>query len=372
MTRVFLIDLVLAHQGAGRMHHLLGERRGPVAAERHFFEQAIANARLGYEQLIDFERTQQMDVDQQARAHRLRFLVGDAVFRHELVHGQGEQFFHERRQGFVVQPCGGTVGPVGTELRCGKARIAGHGDQQRGFRGRDASGHLLNQSRDVLAEDCPYALRRRAVRLQRFAHAHGTKPIGIGVGDLAVLQQEQLCAAAADVDHERLAAFQQRLVLHHALRRGVGQSILLGLVDGAHAKARGDVDAIQECIAILRFAYRTGGDGLHLVGLGHAIFLHHLAEALQDVDAFADGGLLDAALGEGILPERYATAQGFEHGDIALFADLRDLHADRGGADVDDGHGASGSGCLARFRRGCCRLWCAVAHTVSQRIGALE
>ena len=93
-----------------------------------------------------------------------------------------------------------------------------------------------------------------------------------------LLAQDQLGGAAADVHHQP-AFVGLRQQVGHAL---VDQARFLAAGDHVDGKAQHLVRALEEFVAVARFAQRLGGDGAHLGALEAG---QPLAEAGQAVPA---------------------------------------------------------------------------------------
>jgi hypothetical protein len=82
---------------------------------------------------------------------------------------------------------------------------------------------------------------------------------------LAVLDQAEDGAAAADLDHQRLPGEPPLLMLEQFIKAGVVQPRLLGPVDRFEFNAGGGAHALDQHVAVGRFAYATGGDRADLL-----------------------------------------------------------------------------------------------------------
>jgi hypothetical protein len=69
--------------------------------------------------------------------------------------------------------------------------------------------------------------------------------IGAGVNGLALAQEGDVRAAAADLDEEGVAVLQGRMLGQPLAHRQVGEAVLLGAVDDLDLEARAQAHAVQ-------------------------------------------------------------------------------------------------------------------------------
>ena len=200
---------------------------------------------------------------------------------------------------------------------------------------RDLDPDLLDDVRDVAAEKRQLDVVAVALQVELLAQADGAERVDARVGRLAAPQQREAGAAAADFDQQRAGAAERGVPLEPVPDRQIDQAALFGLVDDVESDAGAAPDAIEEHVAVTRFADGAGRGG---PDPADAVQLHRGAEPVDRGDHGVTGPRPDRPAGrERIATERHAPGQLLDNAWRLADDNFGDRQSNRAGAHVEHG-----------------------------------
>ena len=295
-------------------------------------QQPVAHRHAGDDDLRGLREAEQVLVDQQGRIDGLGLGKGNAeplgqflggpmlATRDQLVELLGIDAEQLRRIGRLA------------DLADGEAGVAADRDERFDVVQRQRILQRAQHRRNLVAEHLGRLLGRVLVVGQHLVQPHGTQPQALRGDDLAVAEQRQQRAAAADVGDQRLAAGDARRVAQGLPHRRDRQPAFFRRADDLDLQARGKVDAIEKGVGIAGLAGGAGGDGPELLDL---VEFQDFVEVAEDGQGHAHAGGAQASAAKGVLPQAGCPLQALDDFDLAVGQDLGDDHPHGVGADVD-------------------------------------
>ena len=169
---------------------------------------------------------------------------------------------------------------------------------------------------------------RWVVKQELFAEPRGPEWQAAQPERPAVLHQDQLDAAAADVDQEVRSTIQPEGVACGA----VDQASFLGTRDHAHGELGLAPQAPHECGAVARLAHGARGHDPQAFDVAGA---RQAAEGGERAGGEMHGFGREMAGGERASSETHHLLHAVDDLDVPVCADVRDHHVERVGPDVD-------------------------------------
>ena len=188
------------------------------------------------------------------------------------------------------------------------------------------------------------------------AHADRPEGVGAGVDGLALAQEREVGAAAADLGHERIAAGESRVVAERLAHGHVAEAVLLGPVDHLDVDAGAQPNPVEERVPVDGLAH---GARRHRAVPDDAVRVHDPAEALERAQGRLDRRRAESAAREGVAAELDGPRRLFEDARRLAGRQLRHDEPDGARPHVEDGHGPTG-GALAGS--GGCRIEGVLGH----------
>jgi len=235
------------------------------------------------------------------------------------------------------------------DLPDGEAGVAAHGHERLDVFQRNRVLHGAQHRRDLVAQHLGRLFGRIVAGGQYLVQADGAQPQALRGDDLAVAEERQQGAAAADIDDQGVAAIDVQRPAQRLADRRDGEAALFGRADDLDLQPRGKVDAVQEGIRVAGFAGGASGHGPNVL---HLVEIQQLAEIAEDRQGHAHAGGPQASAAKGVLSQPGRTLCPLNDLDAAVGLDLGDDHPQGVRAHVD-GRNRLG---LERFVRFFCHV----------------
>ena len=243
-----------------------------------------------YDQLASRGLRQQRAVDEQGGNERLGFRRRQSEPLDQLLFVEPFDLIAERKKRVTGNFANPVVGALFQDLRRRETHVAADRHHVSDPPQRGVGGDLINHVRDRSPQERQLHIMGQSLQVELLPQPHRAERVHCRSIGLALMEERQAGAAAADLDEQGPCAAERRPPAESLLDGQEDQPALLGLVDDLEGDAGAALDPVEKQIDVARFTNRAGRHRPHAFDV---IAVDDPLEALERGEGRVDGSRSD-------------------------------------------------------------------------------
>ena len=329
------VELEAMTQRFGARQHLAFEVVGAEASFRlqHLEQDAAAQRGVRDEDAARGGFGEQRAIDEERRHQRFGFDSRQSEAVHEALIVEPLDLVAEGHEGLPRDRPNALRLAVLLNMRGREADVAADGDHLRHAMHRDLEQDFVDDGRDRALQQRDLNVHPVPAQIEPLPKAHGAERVHAGAVRFAAAHEREAGTAAADLRQERPGALQRRMPAKRLPDGEVHQATLFGLVDRVEDDARASAYAVEEHLAVARFAHGARRDRAHA---RDAVRLHDAPEAVERDEGRVGRARADDAVREGVAAEQHAARRFFHDANRLARRDFGDDEPNRARTHVEN------------------------------------